>query len=183
LLALFDSENPAKLIESSGQLPTLQLKYSPVHAVTNAFSATFSSAPPASPDPHISNIPISVLLEHALPELYSSSQSDIGGTAQTWKASDLSSFPASEKPKSAAQTNLSTYLNKEDAYARPSRIDWSTLISPGAIQDEAKFALVDGLMKDGIAFVTGLPTDKTGNSVDASADDSPSLARLAEMVR
>ena len=172
----------ALIVSRSGVLPTLQLTYHPSHAVTNAFSAAFSSAPPPSPDPHVSNIPVSLLLEHALPDLYSQSHGDIGGTSRAWEAADLSGFPASATPPPASQVEPGLALDKTAAFARPSRVAWGAMLGEQEGALDARFALVDGLMRDGIAFVTGLPTDKTGDSIDASDVDSPSLARLAEMV-
>jgi hypothetical protein len=150
--------------------------------VINAFSAAFSSAPPASTDPHVSQIPLSTLLEHALPDLYASSHGDIGGRAQPWTTSEMSQFPASALPPPAKQVSPSSTFDRKEAFARPSRLNWSSLLGESESALDARFALVDGLMRDGIAFVTELPTDKTGSSIDASQEDSPSLARLAEMV-
>jgi len=179
----FTSQKSAKLIESSGSLPILQLAYSPKYAVTNAFSASFSSAPPASPEPHVSNIPLSTLLEHALPDLYASSHGDIGGAAQPWQASNLTSFASSSKPPLSHEVKTGAFWDRERALARPSRVTWSALLGQGEHAQKARFALVDGLMRDGIAFVTELPTDKTGNGADPSHIDSPALATLAESVR
>ncbi|UZJ51925.1 hypothetical protein CBS101457_001245 [Exobasidium rhododendri] len=177
---LLHGSSPAKLIENSDSLPTLQLAYSPIHAVTNAFSAAFSSAPPPSTEPHTSNIPLSVLLEHALPGLYASSHGDIGGVAQPWQASDLTTFPESSKPPHSSEVTIGTAWDREQALARPSRVTWSALLGDGKSAKKANFALIDGLMRDGIAFVTELPTDKVGDSPDPSVPSSPSLARLAE---
>lgn len=177
------SDNSAKLVQSnSSSLPILQLAFSANHPVVNAFSAAFSSAPPSSKDAHISNIPISTLLEHALPKLYATSHGDIGGVAQPWTSSQLSSFPSSTAPLKAVQVKPTASFDREAAFARPARLQWSSLLGKQESALDAKFALVNGLMRDGIAFVTELPTDKTGNSVEASQEDSPQLARLAEMV-
>lgn len=167
---------------NSSNLPTLQLAFSPKYPVVNAFSAAFSSAPSSSQEAHISNIAVSTLLEHALPELYATSHGDIGGVAQPWTCSDLSSFPPSATPLKASQVKPNSSFDKEAAFARPARLQWSSLLGKQDSALDAQFALVDGLMKDGIAFVLELPTDKTGNSIEASQDDSPHLARLAEMV-
>jgi hypothetical protein len=169
---------------SSNTLPTLQIAYSPKFAVINAFSAAFSSAPPASTEPHISNIPLSTLLEHALPGLYASSHGDIGGVARHWQASDLTPFAASSKPPKSTEETVAAGepWDETRAFARPSRVSWSALLSKEKHSQEANFALVDGLMKDGIAFVTHLPTDRTGDSTDPSDSNSPALARLAESV-
>lgn len=147
----------------------------------NAFSQELSSAPPADVNPHISHIPISILLEHAVPELYNASHGDIGGAAQAWKSSDLSTFPPSRKPESSKQAQTSE-MDPQGAFARPSRISWGAFLGDQGKALDAEFALVDGLMRDGIAFVTELPTDKTGSAIDSRDADSPSLARFAEMV-
>lgn len=182
-LFVWNSKIPAELIQSSTAFPTLRLAYSARHAVVNAFSAAFSSAPPSNNEPHISQIPLSTLLEHALPDLYASSHGDIGGRARPWTSSDLSDFPSSALPPTADQVKPSTTFDSQQACARPARLKWSSLLGETDSALDAKFALVDGLMQDGIAFVTELPTDKTGNSIEVTQEDSPSLARLAEMVR
>lgn len=169
-------------------LPRLQLSFAPAHAVTNAFSAEFSSAPPPSNEPHVSRLPLALLLEHANPDLYAASHGDIGGAAQAWAARDLSpAFPRSAEPRPAKDVIPGQDMDVEAARSRPARLTWSSLLpsSKGsdAKADAARFALVDALMRDGLTFVTGLPTDTTGNEVDASSPSSPSLARLAEMVR
>lgn len=176
------SATMAELIKTSGRFPILRLAYSAKHPVINAFSAAFSSAPPASAEPHISNIPLSTLLEHALPDLYASSHGDIRGKSQPWTASDLSAFPPGAMPVSSQQVEPKAEFDRTEASARPSRLQWSALLGEQESSLDAKFALVNGLMRDGIAFVTELPTDKTGNSIEASQEDSPNLARLAEMV-
>lgn len=72
--------------------------------------------------------------------------------------------------------------DRSQALARPCRVHWSALLGQEKNAQEANFALIDGLMKDGIAFVTRLPTDHTGDSPESSDANSPSLARLAESV-
>ena len=168
----------------------LEIAFTPQFAVTNAFSATFSSAPEPSKEPHISRIPLSKLLAHATPSRYARSHADIGGTPNTWISSDLSSFPHSPKPPSkSSDVQPGQVLVKEDAFARPARMNWSSLLPVAnetlsstslSPSETARFALVNGLMRDGLAFVTGVPTDKTGDSIHASDENSPNLARLAE---
>jgi hypothetical protein len=177
------SQESAKLIENGSNLPILQLAYSPEHAVVNAFSAAFSSAPPPSGQSHLSHIPVSTLLEHALPDLYATSHGDIGGAAQPWKASDLTTFADTSKPPHSSRVVSGAAWNTEQALARPSRVTWSALLGDGEYAKKANFALVEGLMRDGIAFVKELPTDRTGDSLDPADPNSPSLARLAETVR
>lgn len=170
----------------------VELAFKPEFAVTNAFSATFSSAPEPSKEPHVSRIPLSKLLAHATPTRYARSHADIGGTPHTWISSDLSSFPHTPKPPSkSSDVQPGQALVKENAYARPARMSWSSLLPMAnetsfstelSPSETARFALVDGLMRDGLAFVTGVPTDKTGDSILASDENSPNLARLAEML-
>jgi hypothetical protein len=182
LIGHIGSTSSVELIKTSGRFPTLRLSYSAEHPVINAFSAAFSSAPPASNEPHVSHIPLSTLLENALPSLYASSHGDIGGRAKPWTASDMSEFPPGAMPLSADQVKPKAGFDRREAFARPARLQWGALLGEKDAALDARFALVDGLMRDGIAFVTELPTDKTGNSVDANQEDSPSLARFAEMV-
>lgn len=176
------------LEEGDEELPRLQLSFAPAHAVTNAFSAAFSSVPPLSDKPHISRLPLALLLEHAEPALYASSHGDIGGAARSWAAKDLSlAFARSTSPPRAQDVVPGEPMDVEAATSRPARLTWASLLSAkdsggDAKTEAARFALVSSLMRDGIAFVTSLPTDTTGNEVDASSPTSPSLARLAEMV-
>ncbi|PWN89532.1 Clavaminate synthase-like protein [Acaromyces ingoldii] len=178
------------LEEGDEELPRLQLSFAPAHAVTNAFSAAFSSVPPSSDKPHISHLPLALLLEHAQPALYASSHGDIGGAARSWAAKDLSpAFARSPSPPRAQDVVPGERMDVEAATSRPARLTWASLLSAKDSGGDAKaeataarFALVNSLMRDGIAFVTSLPTDTTGNEVDASSPTSPSLARLAEML-
>lgn len=173
-------------------LPVLELAYAPDFAVRNAFSVTFSSAPEPSTRPHVSRIPLSKLVVHATPLQYAQSHGDIGGVARSWQSSELSQFPHSPKPpaKSSDVKPGQARFDNSQAYARPARLAWSTLLPEHAGQaassmspdEAARLTMVDGLMRDGLAFVTGMPVDTTGDSISIGDPNSPSLARLAEML-
>jgi alpha-ketoglutarate-dependent taurine dioxygenase len=82
-------------------------------------------------------------------------------------------------------------LDTDAAFARPARLSWEALLPTEAEtragdhlapSEIALAALVDGLLRDGLAFITGVPTDKNGDSIDIRNENSPNLARLAEML-
>lgn len=172
----------------------LQLSYNSRYPVVNAFSAAFSSAPAPSPAPHVSHIPLATLLDNAVPECFALSHGDIGSVAQPWVAADMSPFPHSAKPPATQDVVKGAVLHDDAAFSRPARVAWGALLKPassaiGTLVEEsmlpeeyARFALVDGLMRDGIAFVTDVPTDKTGNATSPDDPSSATLARLAEML-
>lgn len=174
----------------------VELAFKPQFAVINAFSAAFSSAPEPNKKPHISKIPLDKLLAHSTASNYARSHGDIGATPHPWISSDLSSFPHSSKsPSKSSDVRPGQAIDERGAFARPVRLNWSSLLpvlteasSPSSsstllsASESARFALVNGLMRDGLAFVTGMPTDKTGDSTLVSDENSPNLARLAEML-
>lgn len=122
--------------------------------------------------------------------MYAMSHGDIGMAAEPWAAKDMTPFPPSALPPATENLVPGQALDEEAAFSRPSRVQWGALLEDGdSIADEfmtpaeyARFALTDGVMRDGIAFVTEMPVDRTGNSIDAQDTSSPTLARLAEMV-
>lgn len=173
-----------------GQSSTLHLAFSAAHPVINDFSRTFSSVPSPSNQPHLSRFSLATLLTHALPHHYAASHADVGAAANHWAAADTTPFARSTQPPPDMQHSpRGQALNLPDAQARPARLAWGSLRPAADDQAEAsdealraQTLLVEALMRDGLAFVTGLPTDKRGNVPSQSDADSPALARLAEMV-
>ncbi|CEH12734.1 related to cox10-farnesyl transferase [Ceraceosorus bombacis] len=183
---LLDANATPRLVDAPNGR-SLELTFEMSHGVLNAFSATFAApaAPPILPNtPHISRIPIALLLDHASPQRYAASHFDIGAVASSWEGADLTAFPSSSPPLSSSEVKSSRF-DQQAATSRPARVDWTTLNPHNAVNDfavdqvNAHRALAEALMRDGLAFVTGLPIDTTGSQPRADGD-SCSLARLAE---
>lgn len=177
---LDESRMPYIDVATDGTL-ILVLTYSSSFPVLNAFSSTFSPVNHTpSTEPHVSRVPLNVLLSHADRDAYRQYHMDHAGAARPWSAADLTSFPASAPPSRAPATGPVS-LDKGEAFARPSRLQWAALKKTAPNDIEARWALTSGLIEDGIAFVTGLPTEVKGSDV-SPGPNSPELARLAELL-
>lgn len=178
---LLDEAHPPRIEINADGKPVMVLTYSISSNVTNAFSTTFSPvAPPPASVPHVSRVPLSLILSHASKELYRDFHLDPAGAARPWTGADLTSFPTSTPPPLKSAVNPSP-LNSAAAFARPSRVEWASLVNAASDATEARWALASGLVEDGIAFVTGLPTEVKGSEL-FPGPESPELARLAEML-
>lgn len=190
------STSPAELVHTDdATLPTLRLFFTPQHPVINAFSAKFSTAPAPPTSPVMCELPVRTLIDHAVSSLYASRIADIGHT-QPWRSADMTSFPSTPAPPATKDMVAGQPLDEEAAHSRPCRVNWGALLQGDGANpppfderatmthaDKARWTLVNALTSQGLAFVTGLPTDKTGDNPDAHDPTSPSLARLADMVR
>ncbi|KAN0064253.1 Protoheme IX farnesyltransferase, mitochondrial [Thecaphora frezii] len=173
----------------------LRIAFAREHAVANGFTALFRE-PKAAEAPHVSEFPISFLLHHALPELYAHTHMDVMSVPQTWAAKDMSPFTSQPWTKATQVDPVeSSIALAVGAMARPARIPWEA-ISDAATEaygadvgadaaaveearDEARYALVEATIRDGFAFVTGVPTDKTAT---AEGEDAATLRELASML-
>lgn len=127
--------------------PELHIEYSPRHAVINEFTRTFSPEAVRVPEaPHVARIPLSLMLEHAVAERYAASHCDVIGVAEPWDAKTLSD------------------------QKRPLSIPWAQVKSSDGLLD-----LLTAALRDGFAFITGLPTDTT------SSKPGPDAAALREL--
>jgi len=170
------SDHPPTLEPSSdGCAPedwVLTLHFAPKAHVTNAFSAAFGTVAEPPSTPHRSRLPLSLLLSHALPERYEALHHDIGGAPAPWAAADVAAFPAPGPPPTSADEQPEP-LDVDAAHARPARVAWGALLGEGD-ERAASAALSRALVRDGLAFVAGLPTDVTDN-------EGPKRARLADL--
>ena len=197
---LLDASQPPSLFtrESSngaGTEPVLRLTFAKEQPVYNAFTATFGQVKPPT-HPHVSDFSISFLLHHALPQLYAHTHMDIMAVPQPWEAKDLTHFKSEAwSPETKADPVEASIALALGAMARPARVPWdaicpSTTKVEGELagadafaieeaRNEALYALTEATLRDGFAFVTGLPTEKTATE---AGPNSASLRDLAEMM-
>lgn len=105
---------------------------------------------------------------------------DPAGAAKPWDGSQLTPFPLSKPPPPTAEVSASS-LDLQGASAKPARVDYSALIDNAPDATQARWSLARGLVAEGLAFVTGLPTEVKGSAMEPGPD-SPELARLAAML-
>ncbi|PWN53692.1 hypothetical protein IE53DRAFT_404513, partial [Violaceomyces palustris] len=191
------SKPPEIVVEHVGTKsePVLKLTFSAEQPVYNAFTATFGKVSPTA-DPHVSRFPISFLLQHALPDLYSDTHMDVMALPRPWAAKDLSHFDSKPWSKETRQDAVEASIAlAEGAMSRPARIPWFAIghketNSKGVVagvehtvveeaRNEALYALTEATLRDGFAFVTGLPTEKTATE---AGENAASLRELAEMM-
>lgn len=181
---LLDEQRPPRLEQrQDGQLQ-LVLTYSVDAPVLNAFSTTFSPQPAQPPqEPHVSHVPLELILAHASEEQYREHHMDPAGAARPWDASGLTSFPSPSPPPGGARTaDVSPKpLDIAAAQARPARVDWASIIDGAPQATQGRWSLASGLVEDGLAFVTGLPTAVKGGEM-SPGPNSPELARLADLL-
>ncbi|WFD34997.1 heme o synthase [Malassezia cuniculi] len=143
---LHASEQPVR-IAGSADAPELLIDYSPKHAVVNEFTRTISpEAVKVADAPHTARIPLSLLFDHAVAKRYAASHCDVLSVAEPWDAATL----------------------KENG--RPLSISWPEVKTPQGL-----LALLTAALRDGFAFVTELPTEKT------SSEPGPDAASLREL--
>lgn len=165
-VGMLDPQHPPRLItdDASGELQ-LVLTYSTQCPVLNAFSQTFSPAPPQPPsEPHVSRLPLHLLLAHASDANSREYYGDVAGVPRPWDASDMTAFDA----KGA---------DAEGSTSKPVRVEYTSL---GGEDSSARFAVARGLLQEGLVFVTGLPTEVKGSALEPGPN-SPELARLASI--
>ncbi|KAJ1598134.1 hypothetical protein NDA14_005754 [Ustilago hordei] len=169
---LLDRNHPPSLV-TSGDEPALRLTFAKEHAVVNVFTATFGSVKPADA-PHVSDLPTSFLLRHAIPELYADTHMDIMAVPECWAAKDLSHFKTEPWTPDAP---LPAHVLLKGAVARPARIPWDAIKPETTSNDrtQALYSLTEAVVRDGFAFVTRLPTDTT------STEPGPESARLRDL--
>ncbi|CBQ69523.1 related to COX10-farnesyl transferase [Sporisorium reilianum SRZ2] len=174
-VALLDPEHAPTLV-TAGDEPALRLTFAKEHAVVNAFTATFGEVKQADA-PHISDLPISFLLRHAIDAFYADTHMDVMAVPEGWAAKDLTHFKT--EPWSAAAPSPSSDAVQQGAVARPARIPWDAIRPEGAPDDAARtkalYALTEAVVRDGFAFVTRLPTDTT------ATEEGPQSARLRDL--
>ncbi|KAJ1021142.1 hypothetical protein NDA16_003928 [Ustilago loliicola] len=153
--------------------PALRLTFSKEHAVVNAFTAAFGQVKPADA-PHVSDLPISFLLRHAIPDLYADTHMDIMAVPECWAAKDLTHFKTQPWTPDAP---LPADSLEKGAVARPARIPWDAIRPEDTSNDrtQALYSLTEAVVRDGFAFVTRLPTDTT------STEAGPESARLRDL--
>lgn len=182
---LLDPEHPPRFEEGANEEPVLVLTYSTSAPVLNAFSTTFSPSPPQLPkEAHVSRVPLRTLLLHASETLYRSEwHLDPAGVAEPWVAADLTKLPAGkkgEKPAAAGEVQP-TNLDEGLAQSRPAMVDYGALYPQAPHARQALWSLANSLVRDGLTFVRGLPTDvKSGTSLEG--ERVPELAKLADML-
>lgn len=147
---LSETEEPVR-IGGTPDAPELLVEYSPRHAVINEFTRTISPDAVQKPSgPHTARIPVSLLLDHAVSERYIASHCDVIGMAEPWDAGSL-------------QGN-----------GRPLSITWGEVQTPDGL-----LSLLTAALRDGFAFVTELPTEKTSSERGA---DAATLRELATTI-
>lgn len=136
--------------------------------------------------PHVSRLPLSLLLSHASDSLYRKEYHlDPAGAPKPWLGGDLTSFPATTVQPPHSDEVHPAPLDTPAAFARPSRVQWASLVDSADDPTEARWALAKGLVEEGIAFVTGLPTNnKTSCELPtpSNASSTPHLAHLAHLL-
>ncbi|GAK66865.1 gamma-butyrobetaine hydroxylase [Moesziomyces antarcticus] len=169
---LLDASHPPTL-SSAADEPVLRLTFAKEHAVVNAFTAAFGEVKKADA-PHVSEVPISFLLRHAIDTFYADTHMDIMSVPESWAAKDLTHFRSVPWAQGAS---LSPSALEEGSVARPARIPWDAIRpeDTSVQRTEALYALTEAVLRDGFAFVTRLPTDKT------ATEEGESSARLRDL--
>ncbi|KAE8225661.1 hypothetical protein CF319_g1629 [Tilletia indica] len=177
------SSPPPSLTEEN----TVRIAWNPAIPITNAFSALFSRRDPqqvttsATSEAHVVDYPIDYLLAHATSKLYDEIHADVGGLPRPWLARHLKSSTTVQLTLADFIKALASGSSTQDLLVladhlsfntRPLRVSWDALDPSGAGQaasEEEKtarklalFTMLSSLLRDGISFVTDLPTTPTG---------------------
>ncbi|KAL9931291.1 hypothetical protein V8E36_009801 [Tilletia maclaganii] len=186
--SLIDPKAPPPTITENN---TVRVAWNPAVPLTNAFSALFSRregsstetpSPSAAAAPHVVDYPLDYLLSHASAQAYDDAHADVGGLPRPWLARHLQPSTTAElgfsdfvkarlSSGSPPTQDLILFAQHLSSHTRPLRVAWSALdpSSPTASSPEgetarklALFTLLSSLLRDGVSFVTGLPTTPTG---------------------
>ncbi|KAK0524234.1 Protoheme IX farnesyltransferase, mitochondrial [Tilletia horrida] len=186
---LLDPASPPPAITPEN---TVRIAWNPATPLANAFSALFSrreplassstSAASTAAQPHIVDYPIEYLLSHASAKAYDQHHADVGGLPRPWLARHLHPSTTAELGPSDFIKALASGSSSQDlllladqlsSRTRPLRVAWSALdpdskatAASGPEAETARklalFTLLASLLRDGVSFVTGLPTSPTG---------------------
>lgn len=168
----------------------------------NRFSKTFcspssdSSSASSSSSPLEARITLDTIMAHAFPSAYDDWLSDVLGVAKPWTAKTLG-VASPPSPLSTVSAHPAPRLNDASSKGyqkekEPFITDWSAispstqelqanyeatmLALPEAAADpqrlESLYALVHTLLRDGLGFVTNVPTSSTGSVPNSSQPSS-----------
>ncbi|CAD6891640.1 unnamed protein product [Tilletia controversa] len=177
------SSPPPTLTENNA----VRISWNPEVPITNAFSALFSRRDSQQPsasftrEAHVVDYPLDYLLAHATSQAYDDTHADVGGLPRPWLARHLNPSTSVQLTLADFAKALASGSSSQDllaladhlsSHTRPLRVSWDALDPSGAgetASEEKKtarqlalFTLLSSLLRDGVSFVTGLPTNPTG---------------------
>ncbi|KAK0553018.1 Protoheme IX farnesyltransferase, mitochondrial [Tilletia horrida] len=178
--------DPASPPPSITENHTVRIAWNSAVPIVNAFSELFaarngqsaaSSSASKSQEPHVVEYPLDFLLAHASSSAYDNHHADVGGLPRPWLAKHLNPSTSAELTiddfnqalSSSANPDLHQVAAELSLRTRPLRLSWAALDPSTATNSVDKtsrklalFTLLTSLLRDGVNFVTGLPTSPTG---------------------